>query len=76
MSSGKKDSHGHTICDEDRWMLVSQPRVYANIKLGRLVRLGLAGGYRFVNRHKIGPYDDMQFSGPFIGATFELGASE
>lgn len=76
LSNGEKDSKGHVICKENPWMLVSSPRIYANIRLGRLVRLGLAGGYRFVSRRRLGPYDDLQFSGPFIGATFELGAWE
>lgn len=76
LSSGQKDSKGHVICDENPWMLVTSPRIYANVRLGRLVRLGLAGGYRFVSRRRLGPDDDMKFSGPFVGATFDLGGWE
>jgi hypothetical protein len=74
LDRGERDSHGHIKCRESANMLVTSPRIFANYRLGRFVRVGVAAGYRFATRRRMWPGENLSFSGPFAALTFDFGA--
>jgi hypothetical protein len=56
-------------------VLVVQPAAGIEINVFRWMRLGLEGGYRFVNDANLGPLTDQQLSAPFGQASLKFGYS-
>lgn len=59
---------------EDR-IHVLQPTIGAEINIARFFRLGIDGGYRFVNDTELPSYTDGDFSGPILNIRLKFGWS-
>jgi len=68
---GSLEISGET--DDD--IFVFEPSLGAELNITRWFRLGLDGGYRFVNHVNTAGYTDSDFSSPFVALRFKFGWS-
>ncbi len=71
--SRSKKSYGRWNCIEKVGLISIEPGLEIGFKLSDWIRLGVAGGYRFVTREAWREPNDFTLSGPYLGINVDFG---